>query len=170
MRKEQNITYALNIILAAANVICALIYLFSGLQIIPALLHFTVAISLIIMLYIFKKRDDNVTSLIEDMLANNETVGVYKELKLETMVIPINSTIVLWYDDNISFEQVKSAFTDVTTAFPNNVVVALPEQTTLESYNLDELKNIQDVINQAVDYATTAKQKPVDLNKEVVTE
>ena len=94
----------------------------------------------------------------------------YKGMNLEDRVYPINSTIVIKYNnEDHSMEEVNSVFRDVCTAFPNNVVVALPDDMSIEHLNLEELENTRSVIDTAIEYARAAKSKRGN-KQEVVVE
>lgn len=101
---------------------------------------------------------------------SDEPEDTYKGFNLEDRVYPINATIVIKYNTNDhSMDEVGSVFNDVCTAFPNNVVVAIPDDMSIAHLNLEELEDTRNAIDSAIEYARNAKQKRGN-KKEVVVE
>lgn len=170
MGKGKKVDYGLGFIAVAINLIFGIKYIITGEKLIFAIIHLAVAVALVVMMYLIKKADDDIDKIIESIVRNEDISGTYKDIKLETMVIPITKTILLRYTHDMDFDSVKSVFDDVTTAFPNNVVVAIPDKTTMHAMNLNQLEEVLSTVQSAVDYARNSQSEQEEPEKEVIAE
>lgn len=64
---------------------------------------------------------------------------------------PTEAIVVDYAMEEVDFETVRRIVDSVKEQFPNNVVIALPDKTSLESCSKDVLENIISMISEVID-------------------
>lgn len=85
--------------------------------------------------------------ILRDIIMNDNVITRIEKLEPH----PTEAIVIGFNFDNISSEDLQNVFTHIQSKFPNNTVVAIPDNISLESCSKDVLENIISMISVIID-------------------